>query len=192
MNSYSRSVACFVLFLSSAFSGSSLCVAEEGGIRNLFPFGKSEEKQTEPVQSDPVLLGDPTLQQPAAVEAEKSNWWVDSPIAKVSWPEVKMPKVEWNPPWKPSETGEPSWLQKQTAKAKSGARNVAEKTKTAWNGSLDKMKLVLPGQKQDGTQLAEGDSEPGFWHKLFAPDEPELPETETPMVAQQPGQTLQR
>ena len=165
------------------------------GLGGFFPFGKQEAEaesapQTTP-PADPVMLGDPTLQQPASVEQEKAGWMVESPMAKVGWPEIKMPKMEFNPPWK-SEPGEPNWFAKQATKARTAAHNAAEKTRTTWNTSLDKMKLALPGHADDSaSQIASQDTKPGFWQRLTGQGETET-QDEVPMIAQQPDAPLQR
>lgn len=152
--------------------------AEEGGWRSLWPFGKEEPAVEEESQlPSGLVLGDPALEaQLGETEAEDESWMVESPIGRASWPEIKMPKLEFASPWR-KENGEEGWLARPITKARDGAHNALERTRTAMNNSIDKMKNMLPGESNtsldNSAELAASDSEPGFFRRLFAPKEDE-------------------
>ncbi|MCO6047514.1 hypothetical protein NG895_26725 [Aeoliella sp. ICT_H6.2] len=174
---------------------SSAACAEEGGWRTLWPFGKDAQtaEQEEQLPSG-LVLGDPALEaELGEAEAEQDSWMVESPIARASWPEIKMPKLEFASPWR-KENGEAGWLAKPIHKARDGAHNALERTRSAMNNSIDKMKGMLPGgddgSLDDSSQLAAGSDEPGFFSRMFGPKE-SAPVDEGVRMAQE-GAELQR
>ena len=120
---------------------------------------------------------------------------VTSPLGNVGWPEIKMPKFEFSPPWRRSEHGKGGWLSAPIAKVRSTTHSAMERTRTAWNSAVDRMKFALPGRVSDlensEPRVAEADP-PSFWERMLGPREgaPEKDDV-VEMMARQPD-TIQR
>ncbi len=104
----------------------------------------------------------------AGEEGEKpKGWLLSSPLVDVGWPEFKMPKLNWKTDQ--SVNKGPGPIERMTH-ATQGAMT---RTRTAWNGAIDKMKIG-PFRPKDPN------AEPGFFAKLWH-GQPE-PERSDPMV----------
>lgn len=125
----------------------------------------------------------PPTQQAAPTEEAM----VDSPFFKVGWPKFEMPKFAWKPgggddsvaaPTGPTENPISRALDKVTAtsrKASDGVRN-------AWGSAVGKLSSLGGGGDKASTRGQE--EEPGFFARLFAPEEPRAPETMSEWIAQ--------
>jgi hypothetical protein len=98
---------------------------------------------------------------------EKSGWMVNSPLMRVGWPEFKMPEVHMPRLMSNRETGEPGLLSAPLTRAQQATRTVATKTRDAWNGTIDRVKLRLPGGGADDDQVASTEPRQRFWQSWF-------------------------
>lgn len=177
------------LTLVLVFSGSAQ--AEESSWK-LWPFGKDKAKE-QPAAQQGMMLGDPSLESALGEKpAKEDEKMFESPFANATWPEVKMPKLNFPSPWKTEDGGE-GWLAKPVNRARDGFHNAAEKTRTAMNSGIDRMKTIIPGG-EDGTpdsdaQLADTSEEPGFWQKMFGPKETAEADDPVEMMAREPSAT---
>lgn len=191
--SYKPTRACQLLTVVFAVVLSSPASGEEGGWRSLWPFGKEEPATEEEQLPGGLVLGDPALEaQFGETQTEEDSWMVESPIARASWPEIKLPKLEFASPWR-KENGEAGWLAKPFHKARDGAHGALEKTRTAMNNSIDKMKNMVPGgaggddrSLDNSAELAPGSGEPGFFARLFGPKETETSDEGVKMAQEAP------
>lgn len=164
--------------------GCSLTFAQENSWSSWLPFGK-EEPATDPlVEQGPALQAEAA--EPAAEAGEEKDWMVTSPLGNIGWPELKMPKLEFNPPWR-KEQGEEGWL----SKAQSGAKNAMMRTRTAWNDSIDRMKLALPGGdnpvEAEAPMVASKPDDRSFWRRMMGPPPAEQPDDVVELMAREQG-----
>lgn len=135
----------------------------------------------------PAMPGLPSSQPTggeASMEDEK-NWMFTSPFANVSWPEIKMPKLKWKPfggaadPASPQATSQGSPL----SAMRGMSQNVAQRTRTAWNKTVDRLKWNKDTSRQP--------KQPGFFARMFGSEEQNSgPQTVTQFLAQErPGTT---
>lgn len=123
---------------------------------------------------------------PAAAEGEAM---VDSPFFKLGWPKIKMPKFTWKPglgggdeaahTGKPSENPVSQALDKVAASSKKASVGV----RNAWGSAMGKLSSLGGGGEDTSRQTAK-DDKPGFFARLFAPEEPRAPETMSEWLAQ--------
>jgi len=119
----------------------------------------------------------------AAPAAEKEGWLMTTPFANVSWPEIKMPRIAWKSA--PDAEGQPGFFAGQMNKVRTASRGFAQRTKTAWNKTVDKIKIT--GGKRSGEQ------KPGFFARLFGPDTSQTgPQTVPEFLAQDRPSTKRR
>ena len=149
-------------------ASSHLASADEGGWRNFFGLGENEQDVKSPMDDHQLMMGDPVVEQTPA-EDDKA-WMITSPFANVSWPEIKMPRFEFNAPWR-NEDGQAGWFSESLAKARNTTRGAMMRTRSAWNGAIERMKFTLPGRGNDTqTQIVDGD-QPGFWDRTRGPEQ---------------------
>lgn len=170
--------------------------AEEGTSRNFFPFSWQDEA-AEPAASDQQpTSNEAPADQPAATDASatepSSNWLVTSPFARVSWPEIRMPEVQWSLPWSGSGEQGGNWFTAPLKRVRSTASGAVERTQTAWNRAIDKMKFALPGRDAEAddqaSQLAGRTRELTLWEQVLGKDESESepePDNVVEMMAQE-------
>lgn len=167
--------------------------AEESGLKGMWPFGKDDAEEQAAAQKG-VALGDPALESALGEEpAKDDDKMFDTPFANATWPKVEMPKLKFPSPWTTEDGGE-GWLAKPVNRTREGFHNAAEKTRTAMNSGIDKVKAMIPGGEggtpDSGTQLADGSEEPGFWQKMFGPkNDTAAPEDPVEMMAREPAAT---
>ncbi len=150
------------------FATSQLAAADDNGWRSIFGLRESEQEVESPMDDQRLLMGDPAIEQTPA--EEDKAWMITSPFANVSWPEIKMPRFDFNPPWR-SDDGQASWFAESLAKARNTTRGAMLRTRSAWNGTIERMKFTLPGRANDTqTQIADG-NQPGFWDRSPGSDE---------------------
>lgn len=161
--------------------------AEEGTWSKLWPFGGDKQQQDESALStqEELLLGDPSL---ATQTTEDESWMIRSPFARVTWPEIKMPELEWASPWQ-KKSGEDGWLAAPVHKVQAGARGAFDRTRMAWNSSIDRMKLALPGGDEPAdAQVAAADDQPGFFSRMLGREAAEPPDNTVELMASEPGE----
>ncbi len=174
-----------------------------------WPFGgddkveAAEPTTTAPVVPPPVMATSPadSATQGTTEEAlpdvgpvKDRPWMIQSPLAKVSWPELRMPKVALPKPQLPrpsiwpdqskAEDAKNSWVEKKPEPerpsplqaVKNGAHSVSESTKTAWRKTVD---AVTPGDQTAGNtpanpRMAHRDpvGQPSFWDRMTGKEEP--------------------
>jgi hypothetical protein len=89
----------------------------------------------------------------------------------VTWPEITMPKVDFTPPWG-NEEEEGGWIATPFHRARTATRGAIDRTRSAWNTTVDRMKFALPGGDDEvPPQVATDDRSPGFWRRMFGDDE---------------------
>lgn len=117
-----------------------------------------------PVGADPAV----TAPVDGLPQAEEKSWLMRSPLVDIGWPEIKMPKFKWKTEDATAATTEAAAgpLQKMT----DATRNAFTRTRTAWNGAIDKMKIGPFAPK-------DPNAEPGFFAKLFNPAPAEKPKS---------------
>lgn len=170
-------------------AGSSLLAAEESTWSKLWPFGGDQQSADESTLStqEELLLGDPNI---GTETAEGDGWMITSPFANVTWPEIKMPKLEFASPWQ-KDSGEDGWLAAPVHKVQAGARGAFDRTRMAWNNSIDRMKLALPGGNDPAdtadTQLADADEQPGFFSRMLGRSPAEPADDRVEFMASEPG-----
>ncbi len=169
-----------------------MALAAEGGWRDFFGLGADDtvaEQGTAP--ADPLLSE--TLTAPPATEpGDDEGWMVTSPLGNVTWPEIKMPKFEFSPPWGSPESGEEGWFAAPIARTRLTANNAMQRTRTAWNGTIERMKFALPGSTKPDAAAAPqiAAKPPGFLQRMLGPPEPELTTDEVvEMMAQERAAT---
>lgn len=179
--------------------------AETGGWRSWFNGGNQSSEATEQKNDPSTDASRETggsdapysdeLYTRAAEEnsQERSPWLLKSPFAKVSWPEIKMPKVEFNPPWGKDKPAGDGWLSAPLSKVRSSARGAVDKTRIAWNSTVDRIKIPFRGEpaaSQDvSPQIASQSRELGFWERFLGPKpgNADDPDNVVEMMAQERG-----
>lgn len=123
-----------------------------------------------------------------STDEEDRPWMITSPFANVTWPEIKMPRIALRPPWG-DEEGEGGWFTTPLTHARAATRGAIDRTRSAWNSAVDRMKFALPGGEEEmPAQVAEADRSPGFWQRVFGGDElPEEPGSVGELMAREPG-----
>lgn len=124
-----------------------------------------------PVQGLPQA--DPTAGAPG--EEAKQGWLLSTPLVDVPWPQVKMPTLNWK-----TASAEPTGEQKQgpITRMSQATRSAAQRTRTAWNSTIEKMKIGPFRSKQGG-------QEPSFFAKWFGgEEEPQRAETVAEFIGQ--------
>lgn len=170
--------------LLSSFLVADVATAQEDARSSWLPFAGDETTAEAPAEGGPALQAAAT--DTATDNGEEKDWMVTSPLGKIGWPEMKMPKLEFNPPWR-KEPGEEGWF----SKARTGAKNAMTRTRTAWNDSIDKMKLALPGGDTPGetetTLVASKPDERSFWQRMIGPPPAEQPDDVVELMARERG-----
>lgn len=132
-----------------------------------------------------VSIPAPQAATPDAAPAAKPDggWMLTSPLANVSWPEIKMPKLQWNQP----QGAEPNAQQQgpgPMARVRQATQNMAQQTRMAWNKTVDRLKFG----GRDASPTA--DKQPGFFARLFGPEPSQGSQTVPEFLAQErPGMT---
>ena len=128
--------------------------------------------------------------------SDDSQWMLNTPKKKVSWPKLHMPEL---PKAKTSnstaaakpEVKKNKWAEQEPVKpktspmqsVKNGANSVASGTKSAWNKTVA---AVTPGDKAKKTakpapapHVASRATSPPLWKKMFGAKEPEMQQPQT-------------
>ena len=166
----------------------SLGVTAPTAAQNATPWSPAAGSATAPAVG-PAATTTPSMGSavPPAAEAEKEGWLMTTPFANVSWPEIKMPKIAWK---KPAQEGQPGFFAGQVDKVKTASRGFAQRTKLAWNKTVDKLKITGRGR---AGQNGSGDEEPGFFARMFGPQESQTgPQTVPEFLAQDRPSTKRR
>lgn len=125
-------------------------------------------------------------------EEEETPWMITSPFANVTWPEIKMPRISLLPSWSDEEGEAGTTWTTPFSRAKAATRGAIDRTRTAWNSAVERMKFAIPGGEQpESTQLA--DAEPSFWERMFGRDEPDTgPSSVGDLMANEPDRDPSR
>ncbi len=178
--------------------------AEESKSR-WWPFGGDDKVQaaepttTAPVVPPPIVASTPSqgsteAELPDVGPVKDRPWMIESPLAKVSWPELRMPKMAIPKPQMPrpsfwsadsqAEDKKNSWVEKAPDPAspsplqsvKNGAHTVTEGTKTAWRKTVN---AITPGDESAGKtesnpRMAHRDpaAKPSMWDRITGKEEP--------------------
>lgn len=123
---------------------------------------------------------------PPAEEQADGDALVDTSFFKVSWPKVQMPKIDWKPGFGLGGSGAQGSGENPVSRAldrvATGSRQAADRVRNAWGSTVG---ALTPG---GGGSRQTADNEPGFWSRMFTPEEPKRPLTTTEFVAQdRPG-----
>lgn len=165
-----------------AFVLVAMTVSQEASAQSkLWPFGGGNETTAQPAAPPAAAAVNSTA---APAEAE-GNWLVKSPLLNVGWPKVEMPSMPWSQPAEGAVPTDGNFITRPLNKAADATKNFAQKTRTKWNQTIDKIKLPsMTGPKT-------GNGEPGFFAKLFTPvEEKQGAETVSQFLAQErPGKT---
>ena len=185
--------------------GSCYCdaaVAESGS--RWWPFGRSDAHQSQPQETaggsgmsspNPDEQQAPSSQYPADDEPEQ-HWMIDSPLAKVSWPRLRIPEVSkpqlprlW-PAKSEVEATRNAWVEENPdtlppsplQALSDGARRVGDSTRAAWDKTVDALR---PGEPPSSSSRVARRQVP-WWKKMFATEErPQGPQTVTEWMAQE-------
>jgi hypothetical protein len=135
-------------------------------------------------------------------ETPERRWMIQSPLANVTWPRIHMPEVSLPRPRLPRpqlwprqaqvEDTRNAWVGKSLdperptplEAARTGARRVADSTRTAWHKTVD---VLTPGEPAaNDAFLARSEPRPPLWRRLFGAEEPQSqgPRTVTEWMAQ--------
>ncbi len=111
-------------------------------------------------------------------EAESSEddtpWMITSPFANVTWPEIKMPRISLLPPWRDNPEEPTATWTTPFSRAREATRGAIDRTRTAWNSAVERMKFALPGgDEPEPPQVAAAEVEPSLWQRMFGRNEPE-------------------
>jgi hypothetical protein len=127
---------------------------------------------------------------------------IQSPLANITWPRIHMPEVSLPRPRLPRpqlwprqsqvEETRNAWVGKSLdperptplEAARTGARRVADSTRTAWHKTVD---VLTPGEPAaNDAFLARSEPRPPLWRRLFGAEEPQPqgPRTVTEWMAQ--------
>jgi hypothetical protein len=196
----------FTLLVFVVSSSQSVLGAEQKGGGNFLPLGQQSEKSPSIDEAAPYPTTDtgPTTdngrndQQTSSSTSDNvgsadssSNWLFTSPLANVTWPEIKMPKMEFRSPWGNGKGEGEGWFTAPIAKAKTATQNAYGRTRTAWNDTVERMKFALPGGDRSANSAPQVASKPnrgaGFWDRLMGkPDTSNEPDGVVEMMAQEP------
>lgn len=121
---------------------------------------------------------------PEAATPTAESWTFTNPFGTLKLPKPKMPQFQWRPAFSPTPETSPGFLDGPVGRIKSATRGAAQRTRTAWNSTVEKLKFG--GGQGSGGQPS---SEPGFFARMFGGDpEPEGARTVTEFLAQErPG-----
>jgi hypothetical protein len=126
-------------------------------------------------------------------EKPRSGWLLNSPLVRMRWPEVQMPAVEVPPLVRNTENGEPGLLMRPVVRAQTASRAAATRTRDAWNGTVDRMKLRLPEGNQSAS-TSTNQPRQRFWSSWFAAEPSAAPIDEPSSVpelmAREPGERV--
>lgn len=134
----------------------------------------------------PPALAQEPVADPTAADGEAM---VDSPFFKVGWPKIKMPKFTWKPGLggdaAAAPTGQPSEnpVSQALDKVAASSKKASDGVRNAWGSAMGKLSS-LGGGGQDTSRQTAKDEKPGFFARLFAPEEPRAPETMSEWLAQ--------
>ena len=123
--------------------------------------------------------------EPAGETPSDDSAMVDSSMFKLSWPKVEMPKFSWKPGLGGGETpdamtpeGNP--VSRALDKVADSSKRAANNVRDAWGSAVSKLSF---GGGDKATQTAQADK-PGFWSRMFAPEEPQEARTVQEFLAQ--------
>lgn len=122
---------------------------------------------------------------PPAADEGSRGWMVTSPLANVSWPEVKMPKLHWKPGWGGGSGADAAGapIAGPLDKVRTMTQGAAQRTRSAWNKTVERLKW-----RGDA-----GGGQPGFFARMFSPSPPEPgPQTVPEFLAQERPGTVRR
>jgi hypothetical protein len=196
--------------IGSLLIGSCVCDAATAQSSRWGPFGRRDTEASQPrdgeatpeqVPSRGVGPQAPSQYYPADDEPER-RWMIDSPLAKVSWPQFhlpEMPKPQLPRPqlWpKKSEVdaARNAWVEQDPTAAQpsplqamtDGVRRVGDSTRAAWDKTVD---ALTPGDnaRRTSSRVARRDMERPWWKRMFAVEDPQPqgPQTVTEWMAQE-------
>ena len=132
-------------------------------------------------QATPPWADSQSASPTAEADSESGNWLLTSPLVNVGWPELKMPKLSWNSMGAPRQEGQPGFLEGQVAKIRTAARGAAHRTRSAWNKTVERIKIGGGGDQVPG--------QPGFFARMFGSQQQDRgPQTVPEFLAQKrPG-----
>ncbi len=187
-------------------AGQGVVAAEKGS--SWWPFGRQDDAATAQPQAapqaslPPITPVTPSAAVPPATgpiahetqlpgaDSNDGHWMFSTKKTKVSWPKFQMPEL---PKPKSAATAtktekKNTWVDKAPEppkpspfdSVKKGANSVAASTKSAWNKTVD---AVTPGDKAKkappSPRLAQRETSPPFWKKMFGAKEPEMQQPQT-------------
>jgi hypothetical protein len=144
-----------------------------------------------------------TLPTDTGVEQPEPRWMISSPLAKVSWPRLHMPELPRpalpTTPWPTKSEANPdrnAWAEPDTTPVNptpmeamsNGARRVGQRTRAAWQRTVDAM---TPGDEppssDPSSRVAGRDDRVPVWQKMFGSSEPppQGPQTVGEFIAQE-------
>lgn len=110
--------------------------------------------------------------EPAATDSGEPM--VDSPLFQLGWPKMEMPKFDWKP-WGNGEKTATSTVPKENPisgaldKVAGASKKAADGVRNAWGSAMSKIPSF--GGGQDSSQAIAKSEGPGFWEKMFGPQE---------------------
>ncbi len=132
----------------------------------------------------------------AAEPVADSKPMVDSPLFQLGWPKMEMPKLSWKP-WGNGEKTPTTTTPKENPisgaldKVAGASRKAADGVRNAWGSAIRKIPSF--GGEQNRSQPIAKSEGPGFWARLFGPqEEPRGSETVSEFLAQERLGTTRR
>lgn len=133
-----------------------------------------------------VVLTAGSLAAQSADPSTTDDTMVDSPWFDVSWPKIEMPKLSWKP-WggdaKPAGASGDNPIADTLDKVSIASGRAARSVREGWGSMVSRLPFG-PGSAPPGSRTASNDG-PGFWSRLFAPEEPQGSQTVTEFLAQE-------
>lgn len=128
----------------------------------------------------------PGAAQALQTPAERTNDpMVDSPWFKLGWPKVSMPELSWKP-WgndaAPDAAPGGNPVAETLDRVSSASGRAASAVRDGWGSMLSKLPFG-PGSAPPGTNA--GRNEPGFFSRMFGPQEPQGAQTVAEFLAQE-------
>ncbi len=110
----------------------------------------------------------------AAEPVADSKPMVDSPLFQLGWPKMEMPKLDWKP-WGNGEKTASSTTPKENPisgaldKVAGASKKAADGVRDAWGSAMSKIPSF--GGGQDSSRAIAKSEGPGFWSRMFGPQE---------------------